>query len=100
LINWTSCFSSNDHFYRIAEFKAKQPSTFETRLPRTDRRAIQVTDLTAMDQQELMKRIMEIQKDPKLSDAEKATKRQELMTGKWAVVVNKDGQNGTGTFQQ
>jgi len=53
-----------------------------------------------MDQQELMKRIMEIQKDPKLSDAEKATKRQELMTGKWAVVVNKDDENGAGTFQQ
>jgi hypothetical protein len=100
LINKTSRFLSNNHFHRIAEFNAKQPSTFETHLPRTDRTADQVTNLTAMDQQELMKRIMEIQKDPKLSDAEKATKRQELMTGKWAVVVNKDDENGAGTFQQ
>lgn len=38
----------------------------------------------AMDQKELFKRIMEIQNDPNLTDAEKGRKRQELMTGKWS----------------
>lgn len=37
-----------------------------------------------MEQSELMKKIMEIQRDPTLSDAEKAVKRQQLMAGKWA----------------
>eukprot|EP00887_Chlorella_sp_A99_P001931 scaffold18.g1931.t1 len=36
-----------------------------------------------MDQQELMRRIMEIQRDPNLTEAEKAKKRQEVMSGKW-----------------
>lgn len=36
-----------------------------------------------VDQQELMKRIMEIQKDPNLTDDEKAIKRQQLLSGKW-----------------
>lgn len=36
-----------------------------------------------MDQKELLKRIMEINKDESLSDAQKATARQDLMSGKW-----------------
>lgn len=37
----------------------------------------------------MMKRIMEIQKDPNLSDSEKAVKRQQLMAGKWATPADK-----------
>ncbi|GAB4818166.1 hypothetical protein N2152v2_005212 [Parachlorella kessleri] len=37
-----------------------------------------------MDQKEMFKRIMEIQNDPNLTEAEKGKKRQELMSGKWA----------------
>ncbi|EFN57966.1 hypothetical protein CHLNCDRAFT_20354 [Chlorella variabilis] len=36
-----------------------------------------------LSQHELLKRIMEINKDPSLSDAEKASARQDLMSGKW-----------------
>ena len=36
-----------------------------------------------LSQQELIKRIQAIQADTSLSDAEKATARQDLMTGKW-----------------
>lgn len=35
-------------------------------------------------QMELRKRIMKIMMDPKLSDAEKAQRRQDLMSGKWS----------------
>ena len=37
-----------------------------------------------LSQQELLKRIMEINKDASLTDAEKASARQDLMSGKWA----------------
>lgn len=37
-----------------------------------------------MNQSEMMKQILAIQRDPTLSDAEKAVKRQALMSGKWA----------------
>lgn len=36
-----------------------------------------------MDQQELRKRIVEINQDPNLTDEEKARKRQQLLSGKW-----------------
>lgn len=39
--------------------------------------------MSGLSQQELLKRIMEINKDPNLSDAEKAAARQDLMSGKW-----------------
>ncbi|PSC72511.1 E3 ubiquitin-ligase ORTHRUS 2-like [Micractinium conductrix] len=39
--------------------------------------------MSGLSQQELMKKIMEITKDPTLSDAEKAIERQNLMSGKW-----------------
>ncbi|KAL4443565.1 hypothetical protein ABPG75_011302 [Micractinium tetrahymenae] len=39
--------------------------------------------MSGLSQQELLKRIMEINKDPNLSDAEKAVARQDLMSGKW-----------------
>jgi hypothetical protein len=48
-----------------------------------------------MDQQQLMKKIMEIQRDPKLTDAEKAIKRQELLTGKWMAQPDSNNDNGT-----
>ena len=48
-----------------------------------------------MDQQQLMKKIMEIQRDPKLTDAEKASKRQELLTGKWMSQPDSADNNNT-----
>jgi len=39
--------------------------------------------MSGLSQQELLKRIREINKDPCLSDAEKAAARQDLMSGKW-----------------
>lgn len=39
--------------------------------------------MSGLSQQELLKRIMEINKDTSLSDAEKAAARQDLMSGKW-----------------
>lgn len=43
--------------------------------------------MSGLSQQELLKRIMEINKDPNLSDAEKAAARQDLMSGKWKAKV-------------
>ena len=48
-----------------------------------------------MDQQELMKKIMEIQRDPSLTDAEKAIKRQEVMAGKWMTKPSSDEDTNT-----
>ncbi|KAG7672878.1 putative E3 ubiquitin-protein ligase ORTHRUS 2 [Nannochloris sp. 'desiccata'] len=42
-----------------------------------------------------MKKIMEIQRDSKLTDAEKAIKRQELLTGKWMSQPDSNNDNGT-----
>ena len=39
--------------------------------------------MSGLSQQELVKRIMAINQDPTLSDAEKAAARQDLMSGKW-----------------
>jgi hypothetical protein len=39
--------------------------------------------LAVMDEAELRKKILSIQLDKTLSEAEKAKKRQELLTGKW-----------------
>lgn len=39
--------------------------------------------MSGLSQQELVKRIMAINQDPSLSDAEKAAARQDLMSGKW-----------------
>ena len=39
--------------------------------------------VAAMDQAQLLKRIREIQADDSLNDADKAKKRQELLSGSW-----------------
>ncbi|KAL4447318.1 hypothetical protein ABPG77_007351 [Micractinium sp. CCAP 211/92] len=58
--------------------------------------------MSGLSQQELLKRIMEINKDPNLSDAEKAAARQDLMSGKWKAKVapstedTEEGKEGKG----
>lgn len=47
----------------------------------------------AMPQAMLLAKIREIQSDPTLSDAEKAKKRQELMSGKWAAKQSSEEEN-------
>ncbi len=47
----------------------------------------------AMPQAELLAKIREIQNDPTLSDADKAKKRQELMSGKWAAKQSSEEEN-------
>lgn len=53
-----------------------------------------------MDQQELRKKIVEINQDPNLSDEEKARKRQELLSGKWMAqnAPKTDASAGEGRF--
>lgn len=48
------------------------------------------------NQQDIMKRIMEIQRDPNLSDAEKAVQRQLVMSGKWAAPAAEEAGMGSG----
>lgn len=43
-----------------------------------------------------MKRVMEIQRDPNLTDAEKAVRRQQLMSGKWAAPAEEEGDQEDG----
>lgn len=43
-----------------------------------------------MDEAELRKRITQIQLDQSLTDAEKAKKRQELLSGRWSQPAAKD----------
>lgn len=47
----------------------------------------------AMPQAMLLAKIREIQSDTTLSDAEKAKKRQELMSGKWAAKQSSEEEN-------
>jgi len=47
-----------------------------------------------MDQKELMAKIMAIQRDPSLTDAEKASRRQQLMAGKWVTPAADANSNG------
>ena len=52
-----------------------------------------------MDEAELRKRITQIQLDQSLSDAEKAKKRQELLSGRWNQPAAKDTEDAaTGRF--
>lgn len=50
-----------------------------------------------MDQAEMMKQILAIQRDPTLTEAEKAAKRQALMAGKWANTASNNDEESTGT---
>lgn len=51
-----------------------------------------------MDEAELRKRITQIQLDQSLSDAEKAKKRQELLSGRWSQPAAKEtDEAATGT---
>jgi hypothetical protein len=43
---------------------------------------------------DLRAKIMAINNDPNLTDAEKAVKRQELMSGKWSAPAEKKGAHG------
>lgn len=45
-----------------------------------------------MDQAELRRQIVAIQSDTSLTDAEKANKRQALLSGSWQPAVEKDKQ--------
>ncbi|KFM29258.1 E3 ubiquitin-protein ligase ORTHRUS 2 [Auxenochlorella protothecoides] len=52
-----------------------------------------------MDQAAMMKRVMEIQRDPNLTDAEKAVRRQQLMSGKWAAPAEEEGDQEDGAVK-
>lgn len=53
--------------------------------------------MSGLSQQELLKRIMEINKNPDLSDEEKAKARQDLMSGKWKEKVEASSEDTEGT---
>lgn len=47
-----------------------------------------------IDEGELRRRITQIQLDQSLTDAEKAKKRQELLSGRWSQPASKDPEEG------
>ena len=48
-----------------------------------------------LSQADLMAKIREIQTDTSLTDEEKAKKRQELMSGKWAATTSEDNKENS-----
>jgi len=52
--------------------------------------------MSGLSQQELLKRIMEINKDPDMSDEAKAKARQDLMSGKWKQQVEASSEDTDG----